>query len=108
MTLNFLLDRGSTNLIILKKNTLSQISLERTFFRTKRNTRLALLFRAYEDISGLTGAGIKMCYRLPGSDGGSTARALSVRPGLTRRKGATISPGPSLLGSSSKHTTLRA
>ena len=68
MTLNFLLDRGSTNLIILKKNTLSQISLERTFFRTKRNTRLALLFRAYEDISGLTCAGIKMCYRLPGSD----------------------------------------
>ena len=47
---------------------MSQISLERTFFRTKRNTRLALLFRAYEDISGLTGAGIKMCYRLPGSD----------------------------------------
>ena len=68
VTLNFLLSRGSTNLIILKKNTLSQISLERTFFRTKRNTRLALLFRAYEDISGLTCAGIKMCYRLPGSD----------------------------------------
>ena len=68
LTLNFLLSRGSTNLIILKKNTLSQISLENTFFRTKRNTRLALLFRAYEDISGLTGAGIKMCYRLPGSD----------------------------------------
>ena len=68
VTLNFLLSRGSTNLIILKKNTLSQIRLERTFFRTKRNTRLALLFRAYEDISGLTGAGIKMCYRLPGSD----------------------------------------
>ena len=68
VTLNFLLLRGTTNLIILKKNTLSQISLEKTFFRTKRNTRLALLFRAYEDISGLTGAGIKMCYRLPGSD----------------------------------------
>ena len=67
LTLNFLLSRGSTNLIILKKNTLSQIRLETTF-RTKRNTRLALLFQAYEDISGLTCAGIKMCYRLPGSD----------------------------------------
>ena len=68
VTLNFLLLRGTTNLIILKKNTLSQISLEKTFFRTKRNLRLAILFRAYEDISGLTCAGIKMCYRLPGSD----------------------------------------
>ena len=68
VTLNFLLSRGSTNLIILKKNTLSQISRERTFFRTKRNMRLALIFRCYEDISGLTCAGIKMCYRLPGSD----------------------------------------
>ena len=68
VTLNFLLSRGSTNLIILKKNTLSQIRLERTFFRTKRNMRLALIFRCYEDISGLTCAGIKMCYRLPGSD----------------------------------------
>ena len=68
VTLNFLLSRGSTNLIILKKNTLSQISLENTFFRTKRNTRLALIFRAYEELFGLAGAGINMCYRLPGSD----------------------------------------
>ena len=68
VTLNFLLLRGSTNLIILKKNTLSQISLENTFFRTKRNTRLALIFRAYEELFGLAGAGINMCYRLPGSD----------------------------------------
>ena len=69
MTLNFLLDRGSINLVIQKKNTLSQISFEKTFFRTRRWTRLAKVFRAYETKQyGLARAGIKMCYRLPGSD----------------------------------------
>ena len=68
MTLNFLLDRGSINLVIQKKNTLSQISFEKTFFRTRRWTRLAKIFRAYETKYGLARAGIKMCYRLPGSD----------------------------------------
>ena len=69
MTLNFLLDRGSINLVIQKKNTLSQISFEKTFFRTRRWTRLGKVFRAYETKQyGLARAGIKMCYRLPGSD----------------------------------------
>ena len=68
MTLNFLLDRGSINLVIQKKNTLSQISFEKTFFRTRRWTRLRKIFRAYETKYGLARAGIKMCYRLPGSD----------------------------------------
>ena len=68
MTLNFLLDRGSINLVIQKKNTLSHINYEKTFFRTRRWTRLARIFRAYETKYGLARAGIKMCYRLPGSD----------------------------------------
>ena len=68
MTLNFLLDRGSINLVIQKKNTLSHINYEKTFFRTRRWTRLAKIFRAYETKYGLARAGIKMCYRLPGSD----------------------------------------
>ena len=68
MTLNFLLDRGSINLVIQKKNTLSQISFEKTFFRTRRWTLLAKVFGAYETRYRLARAGIKMCYRLPGSD----------------------------------------
>ena len=68
VTLNFLLDRGSINLVIQKKNTLSQISFEKTFFRTRRWTRLRKIFRAYETKYGLARAGIKMCYRPPGSD----------------------------------------
>ena len=69
VTLNFLLSRGSINLIVQKKTTLSQISFEKTFFRTRRWTRLGKVFRAYETKQyGLARAGIKMCYRLPGSD----------------------------------------
>ena len=68
VTLNFLLSRGSINLIVQKKTTLSQISFEKTFFRTRRWTRLRKIFRAYETKYGLARAGIKMCYRLPGSD----------------------------------------
>ena len=68
VTLNFLLSRGSINLIVQKKTTLSQISFEKTFFRTRRWTRLVRIFGAYETKYGLARAGIKMCYRLPGSD----------------------------------------
>ena len=68
VTLNFLLSRGSINLIVQKKTTLSQISFEKTFFRTRRWTLLAKVFGAYETRYRLARAGIKMCYRLPGSD----------------------------------------
>ena len=68
VTLNFLLDRGSIHLVIQKKNTLSHISNEKTVFRTRRWTLLARIFEAYETKYGLVRAGIKMCYRLPGSD----------------------------------------
>ena len=68
VTLNFLLSRGSINLIVQKKTTFSQISFEKTFFRTRRWTLLAKVFGAYETRYRLARAGIKMCYRLPGSD----------------------------------------
>ena len=107
VTLNFLLDRGSIHLVIQKKNTLSHISNERPStarddgFLSPRCSGLMRLNTAWP-------ARGSRCYRPPGStlwlDRESTVRSAC----LTRRKIATISPGPSLQGSSSKPTTLQA